>query len=101
MQTTHRVGIRVHAGATLEPGVRPADPAVAVLRRCYRIAVGPGVHEHQIHIGDTAFGQSGNDIWVYTQQLVAFDELVDGEVGLHAGNVFERADPLVGERHRT
>ena len=33
------------------------------------------------------------------QQLVALDELVDGEVGLHAGNVFERLDPVVGQRH--
>jgi len=34
-----------------------------------------------------------------TQQLVALHELVDGEVGLHAGNVFERLDPVVGQRH--
>ena len=32
-------------------------------------------------------------------QLVALEELVDGEVGLHTGNVVERFDPVVVERH--
>ena len=87
------------AGPVLDPGVRPAEPPVAVLRRRHRVAVGPGVHEHQVDVGDAALGQGGNDVGMGAQQLVALDELVDGEVGLHSGNVLERLDAIVGQRH--
>ena len=33
------------------------------------------------------------------QQLVALDELIDGEVGLHAGDVLERLGAIVGQGH--
>jgi hypothetical protein len=34
------------------------------------------------------------------QQLIAFHELVDGEIGLDTGDVLERFDPVIGQRHR-
>ena len=35
------------------------------------------------------------NVGVLAQQLVALEELVDGEVGLHAGDVVERLDAVV------
>ena len=32
-------------------------------------------------------------------EFIAFEELVDGEVGLHAWDVVERLDAVVGQRH--
>jgi hypothetical protein len=36
---------------------------------------------------------------VSPQHPIALDELVDGEVGLHAGHVVERLDTVLGQRH--
>ena len=86
------------AGRVLAPGVRPAEPPVAELGRRDRVAVGPGVHEDDVEVGDAPLGERGDHVGVRAQHLVALDELVDGEVGLHAGHVVERLDPVVAQR---
>jgi hypothetical protein len=52
-----------------------------------------------VEVGDAAPGQCGDDVGMCAQHPVAFLEFVDGEVGLHAGDVFERFDAVVGQRH--
>ena len=99
VQSADQVGVRVHARPVLEPGVRPAEPAVAEFGRRDGVAVGPGVHEDDVDVGDAAPGERREDVRMSAQHLVALDELVDGEVGLHAGHVLERLDAIVGERH--
>ena len=93
------MGVRTLTRTVLAPGVRPAEAPIAELRRCDRVAVGPGVHEHQIQIGDAALGQGGDELRIFAHQLVALEELVDGEVGLHTGDVVERLDPVAVQRH--
>ncbi len=99
VQPAEQPGVRVGAGRGLDPAVRPADPAVPELRRRDRVSVGPGVEEHQVDVGDAAAAQRGDDVGMRAQQLVAFGELVDGEVGLHPRDVFEHLDVVVGQRH--
>ncbi len=99
VQSTHGMGVRVRAGRGLHPGVRPTEPAVAVLRWCHRFAVGPGVHEDEVNIGDPALGQCRLHVGVGAQHLVTLEEFVDGEIGLHTGDVFERLDMVVGQGH--
>jgi len=93
------MGVRALAGPVLTPGVRPAEAAVAVLRRCYGVTVGPRVHEHQVHVGDAALLQRRDEVGMLAHQFVAFEELVDGEVRLHARDVLERLDAAVGQRN--
>ena len=99
VQPADRMGVGTLAGTVLAPGVRPAEPSVAVLRRCDGVAVGPGVDEHQVQSVMPRLASAAMNVGMLAHQLVALEELVDGEVGLHAGDVVERLDAVVGQRH--
>ena len=98
VQPADRVGVGVGPRFGPEPGVRPSEPSVPVLVRGDGVSIGPGVHEHQVEVGDPALLQGSDDIWVAPQHLVTFFELVDGEVRLYAGDVGEGFDRVLGQR---
>ena len=62
VQPADQVRVRVGAGHRLQPGVRPAEPPIAPMRRRHRIAVCPRVEENQIHVGDAALRQCLNEV---------------------------------------
>ena len=45
------------------------------------------------------FASAAMNVRMLAHEFVAFEELVDGEVGLHAWDVVERLDAVVGQRH--
>ncbi len=82
-------------GASLRQVSDQPEPAVAVLGRRDGVAVGPGVHEDVVDVGDAPLGERREDVRMRAQHPIAFDELVDGEVGLHPGHVVERLDAIL------
>ena len=99
MQAGDVVGVRVAALAAPVPQVAPADPAARVAVGDERRAVGPHVGEDPGQVGDPAPGQRLGDGRVGAQHLVALVPLVDGHVGLLAGQVIPRGDLVRGQRH--
>ncbi|CAB4892011.1 unannotated protein [freshwater metagenome] len=87
VEAAHRPRVRIGTLCGFDPRVGPAQASTLVLLGRHRLAVRPGVHEHQIEIGDPAIGKRGNHIGVCTQRRVGLFPLVDGEVGLHVRDV--------------
>ena len=98
VQAIDRVGVRVAAIGAPAPDVHPAHPALAMLLRHERVAVGPGVEEHQVQVGDPAVGQRGDHPAVPAQHRVRLMPLVQRRVRLHPGPGVERAHRVVGQR---
>ena len=69
------------------PDVGPADAPAAVRLGHEVRAVGPGVDQDPVQVGDPAGGERLDHARVAAQRLVALVELVDGHVRLAAGLV--------------
>ncbi|SLD39915.1 Uncharacterised protein [Mycobacteroides abscessus subsp. massiliense] len=95
-------GSRVWVGAVggADPGVRPAQTSSPVLLGHDRVAVGPGVHEYQVHIGDAPPGQRGDHVGMPAQDRVGLFPLVNSEVGLDSGNVVPGQHLTGGQRDK-
>ena len=87
MQPGDRVGVRARALLAAVPDVGPADAAAAVGLGDEVGAVGPGVDQDAVHLGDPAAGERLDHARVAAQRLVALVELVDGHVRLAVGLV--------------
>ncbi len=99
VQPRHGIRVRIGALGVLHPGVRPAQTPPLELLGDQRAAVGPGVHEDQVEVGDPASRESRLHLRVCPQHPIAFLELVDGEVRLHVRDQIERFDGLIGEAY--
>ena len=69
-----------------QTSAQPTRPAAVRLGDEVR-AVGPGVDQHAVHVGDAAAGERLDHARVAPQRRVALVELVDGHVRLLAGLV--------------
>ena len=99
VQPGDRVGVRARALRAAVPDVGPADAAAAVGLRDEVRAVGPGVDQHPVEVGDAAAGERLDHARVAAQRLVALVELVDGHVRLAVGLVLPGHDTVLAERH--
>ena len=98
VQARDRVGVRAGALPAAAPDVGPADPPAAMLLGHEVRAVGPGVDQHQVHVGDPAPGERLDHARVPAQGRVALVELVDGHVRLAVGLVLPGDDAILAER---
>ena len=71
VQAIDRMRVRVTAGDTPVPDIDPAHPATAVLLRDKRVAVGPGVEEHPLQVGDPAVSERGDHPAVAAQDVTS------------------------------
>ena len=92
------VGVRARALAAAVPDVGPADAAAAVGLGDEVRAVGPGVDQDAVQLGDPAAGERLDHARVAPQRRVALVELVDGHVRLPVGLVLPGGDALLAER---
>ena len=90
VQPGDRVGVRARALLAAVPDVGPADAAAAVGLGHEVRAVGPGVDQHPVQVGDPAVGERLDHARVAAQRRVALVELVDGHVRLPVGLVLPR-----------
>ena len=98
VQPGDRVGVRARPVLAAVPDVGPADPAAAVLLGDEVRAVGPGVDQDAVHVGDAALRERRDHARVGAQGGVALVELVDGHVRLAVRVVLPAQHAVLVER---
>ncbi len=91
------MGVGIPVRGLADPNVGPAESAIAPLLGHHPLGVRPDVDEHEVQVGDPSGREGGLDLGVRLHRLVDGIELVDGEVGGHAGTVGPRLDGIRGE----